>query len=267
MFSYYPSPTFTIQTHEALKNFSSRPKRPKCFTFKNQTFHWIDFLKNKYCSVSTPRHSNADADRLSCAESVPKNLFDLENSWNEGSICLHTTSRRRHRRRILQRWRRRRQYGRCRLYGQAAGRAQPARYGGGGSRNRMSAPQDCPIRTILLMTTFQGHVALHRRNVNKRRNGHSMTTWAIFRVRYFFLFWPPTYFFLFVTEEILCIVEHKRTLAHYCTHLCQRRTILHRMYPPGKVAISRHLATPRFPQCDHTVGKLSADTGIHWNEA
>ena len=29
------------------------------------------------------------------------------------------------------------------------------------------------------------------------------------------------------------------------------------MYPTGKVAISRHLATPRFPQCDHTVGKLS----------
>ena len=95
------------------------------------------------------------------------------------------------------------------------------------SRNRMSAPQDCPIRTILLMTTFQGHVALHRWNVNKRRNGHSMTTWAIFRVRYFFRFLPPTSFCLFVTEEILCIIEHKRTMAHYCTHLCQRQTILH----------------------------------------
>ena len=33
------------------------------------------------------------------------------------------------------------------------------------------------------------------------------------------------------------------------------------MYPAGKVAISRHLATPGFPQSDHTVGKLSADAG------
>ena len=33
------------------------------------------------------------------------------------------------------------------------------------------------------------------------------------------------------------------------------------MYPAGKVAISQHLATPGFPQCDHTVGKLSADNG------
>ena len=30
------------------------------------------------------------------------------------------------------------------------------------------------------------------------------------------------------------------------------------MYPAGKVAISQH---PGFPQCDHTVGKLSADAG------
>ena len=33
------------------------------------------------------------------------------------------------------------------------------------------------------------------------------------------------------------------------------------MYLAGKVAISQHLATPRFPQVDHTVGKLSADAG------
>ena len=33
------------------------------------------------------------------------------------------------------------------------------------------------------------------------------------------------------------------------------------MYPEGKVAISQHLATPGFPQSNHTVGKLSADTG------
>ena len=30
----------------------------------------------------------------------------------------------------------------------------------------------------------------------------------------------------FVTEEILCIIERERTMAHYCTHLCRRRTIL-----------------------------------------
>ena len=34
------------------------------------------------------------------------------------------------------------------------------------------------------------------------------------------------------------------------------------MYPEGKVAISQHLITPGFPQCDHTVGKLSADAGL-----
>ena len=39
------------------------------------------------------------------------------------------------------------------------------------------------------------------------------------------------------------------------------------MYPAGKVAISQHLVTPGFPRCDHTVGKLSADAGVHWNEA
>ena len=33
------------------------------------------------------------------------------------------------------------------------------------------------------------------------------------------------------------------------------------MYPAGKVAISQHLATPGFPQVDHTVDKLSADAG------
>ena len=38
-------------------------------------------------------------------------------------------------------------------------------------------------------------------------------------------------------------------------------TLLCRMYPAGKVAISQHLATPGFPQCNHTVGKLSADAG------
>ena len=34
------------------------------------------------------------------------------------------------------------------------------------------------------------------------------------------------------------------------------------MYPAGKVAISLHLATSGLPQCDHTLGKLSADAGV-----
>ena len=33
------------------------------------------------------------------------------------------------------------------------------------------------------------------------------------------------------------------------------------MYPAGKVDISQHLATPGFPQSDHTVGEPSADAG------
>ena len=38
------------------------------------------------------------------------------------------------------------------------------------------------------------------------------------------------------------------------------------MYPAGKVvAISWHLATPRFPQFDHTVGKISAVAAQKWN--
>ena len=54
------------------------------------------------------------------------------------------------------------------------------------SRNRMSAPQDCPIRTILLMTTFQGHVALHRRNVNKRRSS-AVTLRITFRLNFHYI--------------------------------------------------------------------------------
>ena len=34
-----------------------------------------------------------------------------------------------------------------------------------------------------------------------------------------------------------------------------------RMYPTCKFAISQHLATPGFPQCDHTVGELSKASG------
>ena len=39
------------------------------------------------------------------------------------------------------------------------------------------------------------------------------------------------------------------------------------MYPADKVDISQHLAIPRFPQSDHTVGKPSADTGLLCSEA
>ena len=39
------------------------------------------------------------------------------------------------------------------------------------------------------------------------------------------------------------------------------------MYHAGKVAISQHLVTTGFSGFDHTVGKLSADAGVHWNEA
>ena len=34
-----------------------------------------------------------------------------------------------------------------------------------------------------------------------------------------------------------------------------------RMYPTYKAAISQYLGTLGFPQCDHTIGKLSADAG------
>ena len=43
-------------------------------------------------------------------------------------------------------------------------------------------------------------------------------------------------------------------------------TLLCGMYPAGKVAISQHLATPKFPQCDYTVGKLIADTSFMCSE-
>ena len=39
------------------------------------------------------------------------------------------------------------------------------------------------------------------------------------------------------------------------------------MYPAGKVDISQHLATPGFPQSDHTVGEPSADAGSLCSEA
>ena len=36
-----------------------------------------------------------------------------------------------------------------------------------------------------------------------------------------------------VTEETLYIIERGRTMAHYCTHLCQQRTILRIQYHGG----------------------------------
>ena len=38
-------------------------------------------------------------------------------------------------------------------------------------------------------------------------------------------------------------------------------------FPAGKVAISQQLATPGFPQGDHTVSKLSAEADSLWNTA
>ena len=35
----------------------------------------------------------------------------------------------------------------------------------------------------------------------------------------------------------------------------------------GKHDVSQHLAIPRFPQSDHTVGKASEDTGSRCSEA
>ena len=39
------------------------------------------------------------------------------------------------------------------------------------------------------------------------------------------------------------------------------------MYLAGKVDISWHVASPRFPQSDHTVGEPSADAGLLCSEA
>ena len=38
------------------------------------------------------------------------------------------------------------------------------------------------------------------------------------------------------------------------------------LYPAGKVAILKHLATLGFAKCDHTVSKLSADAGLLCSE-
>ena len=59
------------------------------------------------------------------------------------------------------------------------------------------------------------------------------------------------------------------TILKRCTHaikpsvplLLADGTLRCGMYPAGKVAMSQYLATPGFPQCDHTIGKLSAEAG------
>ena len=58
-------------------------------------------------------------------------------------------------------------------------------------------------------------------------------------------------------------INHPTTLH---THLPSDGNLRCGMYPAGKVAISRHLAIPGFPQGDHTVGKLSADAGLLCSE-
>ena len=68
---------------------------------------------------------------------------------------------------------------------------------------------------------------------------------------------------------IVCLISTLSTILQHCTHtmnpsdpmLLADGTLRCRMYPAGKVAISRHLANPGFPQFDHTVSKLSLDAG------
>ena len=75
--------------------------------------------------------------------------------------------------------------------------------------------------------------------------------------------------------EIVCLIGTLLTILQHFTHtmkpsdplLLDDGTLRCGMYPAGKVAISRHLATPGFPQSDHTVGKLSADAGSLCSEA
>jgi hypothetical protein len=76
--------------------------------------------------------------------------------------------------------------------------------------------------------------------------------------------------------EIVCLIgtlyssilQHfTRTMKPSDPLLLADGTLQCRMYPAGNVDISRHLAIPGFPQSDHTVGKLTADTGSLCSEA
>ena len=56
-------------------------------------------------------------------------------------------------------------------------------------------------------------------------------------------------------------ILHTHNETQWPTAACRWQFVCCGMYPSGKVAISQHLAIPRLPQCDHTVGKLSLDAG------
>ena len=61
--------------------------------------------------------------------------------------------------------------------------------------------------------------------------------------------------------EIVChviLLHFKHTMKLSDPLLLADGTLGCRMYPAGKVAMFWHLAIPGFPQCDHTVAKLSA---------
>ena len=73
--------------------------------------------------------------------------------------------------------------------------------------------------------------------------------------------------------EIVCLIStpsYYTTLHYTHTHnkilLLADGALFCGMYPTGKVAISQQLVTPGFPKCDHTVSKLSADTGLLCSE-
>ena len=69
--------------------------------------------------------------------------------------------------------------------------------------------------------------------------------------------------------------HHLGTILQHFTHtmkpsdplLLPDVTLCCKMYPAGKVDISRHLAIPGFPQSDHTVSEPSADAGSLFSEA
>ena len=56
-------------------------------------------------------------------------------------------------------------------------------------------------------------------------------------------------------------ILHTHNETQLPTAACRWQFVYCGMHPSGKVAISRHLAIPGFPQSDHTVSKLSAAAG------
>ena len=71
--------------------------------------------------------------------------------------------------------------------------------------------------------------------------------------------------------KIVCLIGTLSTILQHFT--CNMKpsdplllldcTLRYRKYPAGKVAIFRHLATPRIPQCDDTVINLNLRTLVH----